>query len=202
MALKDILERAKGTKKFRNKLGISEERIEAVLPIFGKYVGFFREYPDLFIDYITPPDSKFRLYFYQRIFLRYALRKRYFYATFPRAFSKSFLSILALIIKCILYPGAKLFIVSGGKEQAANIAKEKFEEILELIPTLKSEIDFKNCMFARNYVKIMFKNTSRFDVVAIKDSTRGGRRHGEVTTRRKWSFYYNFLQITKINCHG
>lgn len=178
MALKDILQKMQNSKKFKNKLGVSEERINAILPIFGKYVGFFRQYPDIFIDLITPPNSNFKLYFYQRLFLRNALRKRYLYATFPRAFSKSFLSILALVLKCILYPGAKLFIVSGGKEQATNIAKEKFEEILELIPTLKSEIDFKQCLFARNYVKIVFKNGSRFDVVAMKDSTRGGRRHG------------------------
>ena len=80
------------------------------------------------------PDSKFNLFFYQRVFLRAVMRHKYSYATFPRAYSKSFLSIMALMTKCILYPGAKLFITSGGKEQAANIAKEKIEEILELIP--------------------------------------------------------------------
>jgi len=179
MALKDILEKNSQNKKFKNKLGISEERINAILPIFGKYIGFFREYPDIFIDMITPPDSNFKLYFYQRLFLRNALRKRYLYAVFPRAFSKSFLSVMALLLKCILYPGSKLFIVSGGKEQATNIVKEKFEEIIELIPTLKAEIDFKTCLFTRNYVKINFKNGSRLDVVAVKDSARGGRRHGE-----------------------
>jgi hypothetical protein len=35
---------------------------------------------------------------------------------FPRAYSKSFLSVLVLMIRCILYPGAKLFVTSGGKE--------------------------------------------------------------------------------------
>jgi hypothetical protein len=35
---------------------------------------------------------------------------------FPRAYSKSFLSVLVLMIRCILYPRAKLFVTSGGKE--------------------------------------------------------------------------------------
>ena len=29
--------------------------------------------------------------------------------------SKSFLAVLALMIKCILYPGSSVFVVSGGK---------------------------------------------------------------------------------------
>ncbi|MDI3311787.1 MAG: hypothetical protein QJR05_10240 [Thermoanaerobacterium sp.] len=96
-------------------------RMEKTKDIFKKYASFFRQYPDIFIDTITPKESKFKLFFYQRIFLRVCLRYRYVYATFTRAFSKSFLSILALYLKCIFYPGIKLFICSGGKEQAANI---------------------------------------------------------------------------------
>jgi hypothetical protein len=130
----------------------------------------------------TPPGSTFKLFFYQRIFLRVAMRHRYCYATFTRAFSKSFLSILLLIIRCILFPGAKWFVASAGKEQAANIAKEKIEELIDLMPALSSEIDWRpgKSQFAKDYVKIQFKNGSRLDIVAIRESTRGGRRHGGV----------------------
>nr|DAF58699.1 MAG TPA: terminase large subunit [Siphoviridae sp. ctxMM9] len=31
--------------------------------------------------------------------------------------------------RAILYPGAKLFVTSGGKEQSSGILKEKVEEI-------------------------------------------------------------------------
>jgi hypothetical protein len=129
---------------------------------------------------LTPPQSNFRLFFYQRIFLRAAMRHRYCYATFTRAFSKSFLSILLLVIRCVLFPGAKLFIASAGKEQAANIAREKIEEIIELLPPLSNEIDWRpgKTQFAKDYVRIQFKNGSRLDIVAIRESTRGGRRHG------------------------
>nr|DAO44925.1 MAG TPA: Terminase large subunit [Caudoviricetes sp.] len=33
------------------------------------------------------------------------------------AYSKSFLSVLTLMIKAILYPGAKLFVTAGGKKK-------------------------------------------------------------------------------------
>lgn len=76
-------------------------------------IAFFRQYPDLFIDYIKGEDSKFKFYTYQRIFLRVAIRHRRIYATFPRAFSKSFLSMMILMIRCILYPNSELFITTG-----------------------------------------------------------------------------------------
>lgn len=84
------------------------------------------------------------------------------------------------MIRCILYPGAKLFVCSGGKEQAASIAKEKIEEICELIPAFKREINWKpgKTLFSKDYVKIEYKNGSRLDVVAARNSARGGRRHG------------------------
>ena len=61
-------------------------------------------------------DLTFRLFFYQRVFLRAAMRFKYVYAVFPRAYSKSFLSVMALMVRCILYPRANLFVTSGGKE--------------------------------------------------------------------------------------
>lgn len=169
MALAKILNSTKPKKK----IGISEERVRAIMSVFTQWISFWREYPDIFIDMVTPPKSNFRLFFYQRIFLRAAIRHKYCYATFTRAFSKSFLSILILLIRCILYPGAKLFICSGGKEQAANIAKEKIEEIFELFPAIKNETIEKECQFGKDYVRIQFKNGSRLDVVAVRESSRG-----------------------------
>lgn len=174
MALQDILNLTSNKKK----IGLSEERVNATIPNFTKWISFWREYPDIFVDMMSAPNSKFKLFFYQRVFLRAVMRNKYSYCTFPRAYSKSFLSIMALIIKCILFPGAKLFITSGGKEQAANIAKEKIEEICDLMPAFKNEMDWKKSTFGKDYVRVEFKNGSRLDVVAARQSARGGRRHG------------------------
>ena len=123
MALQDLLDLSHQ----RKKVGLSEERVRAVIPIGRQYIAFWREYPDLFVDYLlemgNPQD--FHFFFYQRVFLRIAMRHQYVYAVFPRAYSKSFLSMMVLMIRCILYPKCKLFVTSGGKEQAAGIMKEK-----------------------------------------------------------------------------
>jgi hypothetical protein len=34
------------------KVGISKERLEAVKPIMRQYIAFWREYPDLFVDFM------------------------------------------------------------------------------------------------------------------------------------------------------
>ena len=165
-------------KESDQKIGMSDERIGDSLGALTESISFWREYPDKFIDAILPEDSTFDLFFYQRIFLRVAMRHKYCFATFPRAFSKSFLAVMVLIIRCILYPGAKLFIVSGTKEQGASIAKEKIEELKEMIPAFKNEINERKSLYGKDYVRLEFYNGSVLDVVAARNSTRGGRRHG------------------------
>lgn len=182
MALQDLLDLS-GTRK---KIGISPERVEAVKPIIRKYVAFWREYPDLFVDFmvrgnrIEVKEGEFKFYFYQRVFLRSVMRFQYVYAVFPRAYSKSFLSVMALMIRCILYPGAHLFVTSGGKEQGASILHDKVQEICELIPSFNREIDWGRgkTLEGKDKVRYVFKNSSVLDNLAARESTRGQRRHG------------------------
>lgn len=62
--------------------------------------------------------------------------------------------------------------------EAAGIAKEKVNEIIDLIPALTKEIDWKKTKLnGKDYIQVVFCNGSRFDVVATKESSRGGRRH-------------------------
>lgn len=67
------------------KQGLSEERLMAQLDNLRQKIAFFRQYPDLFIDFIQGPKGEFKFLYYQRIFLRIVMRHRYVYATFPRA---------------------------------------------------------------------------------------------------------------------
>ena len=179
MALKDLLDLSAS----RRKVGLSEERLRGIIPEARKYIAFWRDYPDLFIDFMAGPDGgpqHFHLFFYQRIFLRAAMRHKYIYAVFPRAYSKSFLSMMVLMCRAILYPRCKLFITSGGKEQAAGIVKEKVQEICTLIPAFNKEIDWRRgqTLEGKDYVKYVFKNGSYFDNIAARESSRGKRRHG------------------------
>ena len=182
MALQDLLDLSQQ----RKKVGLSEERVMAIIQPARDYISFWREYPDMFVDFLVrgynrePKDGEFKFYFYQRVFLRAAMRHQYLYAVFPRAYSKSFLSVMVLMCKCILYPRCKLFVTSGGKEQAAGIVKEKVQEICTLIPAFKNEIDWGRgvTLEGKDYCKYVFKNGSYFDNIAARESSRGKRRHG------------------------
>ena len=94
MALKDLLQ----LNDKRKKIGISEERIDAIKPHLRKYIAFWREYPDLFVDFLQTGgdpniEPEFKFFAYQRVFLRVAMRYKYTYCVFPRGYSKSFLSV-------------------------------------------------------------------------------------------------------------
>lgn len=179
MALQDLMDLT--ISKNSKKQGLSEERISIQKPILRNYIAYWREYPDMFVDFLCGSNPEnFRLFFYQRVFLRAVMRHRYAYATFPRAYSKSFLSVLVLMLRCILYPGSHLFVTTGGKEQAAGIAREKAEELCKLIPGLKNEIDWSRgaTKASKNMVEYIFKNGSKLDIIAAQQSSRGKRATG------------------------
>ena len=84
MALQDLLELGQG-----RKIGLSKERVEKIIPVARQYIAFWREYPDIFVDFMqdggdTTREKKLKFYFYQRVFLRAAMRYKYVYMTFPR----------------------------------------------------------------------------------------------------------------------
>lgn len=183
MALADILEAASGSKR---KIGISEERIAAIKPIARQYIAYWREYPDMFIDFLQTgeegkiPDNGLHFYFYQRVFLRVCMRYKNVYMVFPRGYSKSFLAVLTLMIRCILYPRAALAVTSGGKEQSASIIKEKVDQLCNLVPALGNELDLRpgKTKSSKDQCIFVFKNGSYFDNVAANEKSRGRRRHG------------------------
>ena len=185
MALKEILD---STSQQDRKIGMSKERFDAIMPTLRQQVAQWRDYPDMFIDFLQTgangkiPEGGLHFQFYQRIFLRACLRYKYTFFVFPRGQSKSFLTVLSLVIKCILYPGAKLFVTSGGKEQSAGILKEKVDELCALVPALTREIDWRpgKTSTTKNQVYYLFKNGSSFDNVAASEKSRGKRRHGGV----------------------
>lgn len=157
------------------EVSVDEQRILDLQDIIQKHIGFWRKYPDLFLDFLKPVDSTFNIFFFQRIFLRATFRYQFTYFTFTRGFSKSFLSVMSLYLKCVLYPNIKVFTCTAGKEQASNIAKEKIEELWDFIPQLKNEIAKEH--FGKDYVRLDFKNGSRFDVLQVQNTSRGARRH-------------------------
>lgn len=182
MALQEIMDLS--CMRGQKKQGISEERIKNLIPIFRQYISFWREYPDIFVDFLCGGDKAeadtLHLFFYQRVFLRAVMRHRYTYATFPRAYSKSFLSVLVLMLRCTLFPNSHLFVTTGGKEQAAGILKEKVDELCKLVPGLRNEINWERgkTKSGKDNIEIIFKNGSKLDIMAARQSSRGKRATG------------------------
>jgi hypothetical protein len=182
MALANLMELS--TNKDNVKIGISIERIRECLPELRKAIAFYREYPDLYIDFCNSCAGEgkkvLKLYTYQRIFLRQAMRYRHVYAVYPRAYSKSFLSVLTLMLRCIFYPGCHLFVTTGGKEQATGIVREKAEELCKLVPGLANEVNFDRgkSKSSKEEFTFLFKNGSILDVMASTQRSRGRRATG------------------------
>ncbi len=158
---------------------ITEQRIKDNRELYEQICNYWICYPDCFIDLITPSYSHFKLFFYQRIFLRAILRHGRICTIAPRAFSKSFISILGMFLMCIFRPGIKVFICAPGKAQSAKIAKEKLFEIYDIFPLLKKEL-IGDGAYGVDYVSLSFRNGSKFDVVSPLGSQRGGRRGGGI----------------------
>jgi len=177
MALNDLLNLSKD----KEKIGMSEERLAAMLPVAKEYVRFWRDYPDLFIDFLSK-GTNFHMFYYQRVFLRAAARHKYFYSVFPRGYSKSFLVVMICMIRCVLYAGLKVFTTSPGKAQASAIIKEKVDEICTMIPAFAREIDRGKgkTIETKDYCQYIFKNGSYFDNIAAVEKSRGKRRHAMV----------------------
>lgn len=191
MGLADLLKQpAKLSKKKQEEE--EAQRAEATreslinnIDYYRKLVSYWRVYPDKLIDFYCSvnPDNTFHLFFYQRMFIRILFRYKYVYATFVRAWSKSFMSVLCLMLKCILYPGAQVFSVAGGKEQSAQILSEKLDQICTLIPAMSKEIIWDTrgtraiTRQTKDSVMYTFKNGSTLRNVAASEKTRGARFH-------------------------
>lgn len=166
----DELENVKGTNASKN--------IHDMFPDFAEMLAYFQVYPDRFIDYILPEESTFKLYPFQRIFLRVMARYKKVYITATRGTSKSFLNILSMYLKCIFFPNIKLSLVAPQKDQASQIAQQNIEAIWTFMPLLQKETKPKGVTFAKDYTRIKFLNNSVLDIVVASQGSRGLRRHG------------------------
>ena len=85
MTLKELLQLS--SNRQYKKQGLSEQRLTKDIDGLRDIIAYFRQYPDIFVDFIKGKDSTFNFLFYQRIFLRIVMRHRYVFATFPRRVS-------------------------------------------------------------------------------------------------------------------
>lgn len=142
---------------------------------WSKVVAFYRWFPDLFWDLITPKTGGIRLDLDQRVFLRCIARFPTGYYVFPRAYGKTLLEVMGLIHTAIFYPRIKLSLTAQTKGKAGQLLQQKFNDLLNFYPLLKEEIYSQK--FSSDDVRIEFNNGSTIDVLANSQTTKGERRH-------------------------
>lgn len=185
MSLKNLMKTTTQMPKTR-KVEIDKNKVRSNLEQYQKIIAYWRKYPDKFIDYLCSlnPENSFKFYFFQRMYLRIVMRYKTVYAVFSRGFSKSFLAVMSLMIKAVLYPRAKLATVADGKGQSAQILSSKMQEICQLIPALANEImwdtrgKISQTSQTKDSVIFSFKNNSIIQNVAMTETTRGSRFQG------------------------
>lgn len=182
----DLSESSKGERfntPVEKGIVISEDKMISLEDKIKKKIEFYTAYPDLFLDEVlNPTESGFSLLFAQRLFMRAIMRFRRVHITAARGFSKTFTSILCLILKCIFQPGSVIAITAPTKKQATEIGQQKANEIFTRFPILGNEVrKNQNGNYytgGRDNMTIVFKSGSRLEITAALESTRGRRFNG------------------------
>lgn len=159
---------------------LRKERVRQNLQLYTDALNTFLVYPDILADIMTPKKSKFSMFFAQRIVLRCMARHRQTFATYTRAFSKSFLAFYQQYESSMIVPRCNGFVTAGTKSQAAQIAKEKvIQDLWVKFPLFKNEMQKRGIKAAytegTDYAEFRFTSGSVLDVVG--GHPRGMRRH-------------------------
>ncbi|MDD4780952.1 MAG: hypothetical protein PHT02_10205 [Tissierellia bacterium] len=140
-----------------------------------EFLAWARWYPDLFLDLIKPQKGGINLHSDQRTFMRVAVRFYSMYGVFPRGWGKTFNEVVVMYILCVLFPGIEFALTAQTKENAAELVKDKHNDIIKKYPWFKNEVfDTK---FSKSDAEISFLNNSRIDILANNQSSKGQRRH-------------------------
>lgn len=146
-------------------------RREAVMEGAAYWGSFYRHNIDKFVeDYLHV-----RLKRFQRVILSMMVYVTVFVLIACRGLGKTYLSGVYCCVRCILWPGTKICIASGTRNQAGAVLEKIMLELVPNSPELRNEIDYKQTKINGTQAQIVFKNTSVIKVVTASDSSRGNR---------------------------
>ena len=160
---------------------LTKKRVKEHFEEAGRMLNLFMVYPDRFIDLITPKESHFHLFFFQRIMIRAMARGTATFEYFSRGTSKSFLADIDRYLHCMFIPRHHTTITAGTNKQAAEIAKQKVvDDLWVKFPLLANEMQKRKVAgkildaykMGKDYVEFNFKNGSSLGL----GNVRGLRR--------------------------
>lgn len=95
-----------------------------------------------------------------------------------RGLGKSWLVALYCCCRAILYPGQKIVVSTETKDQSRRLIREKIvNELMDMSPNLRREINPKEVKIGTNESYVKFKNGSTIIAINASENTRGLRCH-------------------------
>ncbi|MEG2079887.1 MAG: hypothetical protein RRZ31_14010, partial [Chryseobacterium sp.] len=133
------------------------------------WASYYRKRPDKMAE-----DWGIHLKPFQRYVLCEMMNNNYIAFIASRGLSKTFLTSLYAIIRCILFPDTKVVVAASVKAQAMKIVTEKLDELIGMAPMIKREILDTSTNMNSDTPNVRFKNGSSIKVVASNDNARSG----------------------------
>ncbi|HZJ99874.1 MAG TPA: hypothetical protein VFC79_07700, partial [Tissierellaceae bacterium] len=97
------------------------------------------------------------------------------YGVFPRGWGKTFNEVAVMYVISVLFPGMEFALTAQTKENAAELLKDKHNDIIKKYPWFKNEVF--STRFSKSDSEVIFLNDSKIDILANTQSSKGQRRH-------------------------
>lgn len=154
----------------QGKVFRKQSKSDRLMESISVWASWYRFRMDVFIrEYL---GIKLKLF---QVFLIFAMQhNHYFMYLASRGQGKSFISALFAVSRAILYPSSLIIVASGTKGQGISVLK-KIEELRNMSPNLKREID--DLKLGSNDPYCSFHNGSKIQVVTSNDNARSARAH-------------------------
>lgn len=157
------------TNKKKTATDVQYDKEKVIMETVAWRAGYYRANPQRFVkDYLG-----LTLKWFQQILLWVMMTYNYIMYLASRGQGKTYIVALFCCVRCILYPGTKIVIVSGALKQANEVLLKVQNEFMRQSPNLCSEIE--DVKIGQNGGCITFRNGSWMATATSSDSSRGLR---------------------------
>ena len=148
---------------------VAQDKEQRIMETVAWRAGYYRANPHRFAKECLNINLKW----FQCILLWAMMQYNYFCFIAARGIGKTFLTAVFCVIRCILYPGTKVIVVSGTLKQANEVLLKIQDDFMKRSSILCSEIE--KCNIGQNDAVISFKNTSWIKTRTSSENSRSAR---------------------------
>ena len=152
---------------------VQQEKSERIMEGVGYWAAFYRENPQRFAaDFLNV-----KLKIFQKILLYMMMHMIHFMYFASRGSGKTWLTALYCVIRCILYPGTKICVVSGTKGQAMEVISKIKDDFMKNYGWGSQNLcnEIQAISDSPNTGKCDFWNGSYIHIVTANDNARHNR---------------------------